>query len=461
MGPVAEINTWLTTTSKALGVIERQRRRASADILASLDAGEPEPTSVAPDDVDANADADSVAPASVEGEPEPDGEDEARAEIADFSYQQGFRDGQAGRFASKADREKASACIGTLAAAAGLIPPAEGGGDGRPERDTVVRWEDSFWRCALEDGGHMIVKHGEKTDPDAVAYSIFIPKDAQREIAELFGAVPVDREARIDIVATVRTVGGDRIGNILSTDAIGKIVDALSGVEGSGEGATVDGETVICPDCMSVGNARCEQNGCGLLMLAEVLESQSPSSLDGQDDGPDRDEAVDALRRAKADEVEDVEGIRQRAEMVERLESQSPPSPAGDDDGLDVDELRVVVDFPTANEVGVGDKLWYMGTFRVVEKVTTAGDPVIRVRLDFERPDADFEPCGALFLDPDDLCCRSVGRFRPSPAVGLTVEEAKAVLNDLVNAEGDEVHELTGKVMDRISAVVKGASDGD
>ena len=167
--------------------------------LAGLDAGEPEPTSVSTSATDANESAGSVAPASVEGEPE--------------------------RSAGPAwygDPPK-SCRFGVL--------HGEGGGDGRPERDTVVRWEDSFWRCALEDGGHMIVKHGEKTDPDAVAYSIFIPKDAQREIAGLFGAVPVDREALQAEFISEFGVGALTIFRWMLRRA-----DALSGVEGSGEG---------------------------------------------------------------------------------------------------------------------------------------------------------------------------------------------------------------------------------
>lgn len=49
----------------------------------------------------------------------------------------------------------------------------------------------------------------------------------------------------------------------------------------------------------------------------------SPSLVGGRE--PDRDEMTDALRRAKSDEVEDVDGIRQRAEIiVERL---APPVP--------------------------------------------------------------------------------------------------------------------------------------
>lgn len=112
------------------------------------------------------------------------------------------------------------------------------------------------------------------------------------------------------------------------------------------------------------------------------------------------------------------------------LESQSPPSPAGDgDDGLDVDELRVVVDFPTASEVGAGDKLWSHNTFRVVEKAVPVDVATGRVNIEFEASDeGSIQGKCAAVVEADQLVCRSVGRFRPSPAVGLTVAEAEAVI---------------------------------
>lgn len=167
----------------------------------------------------------------------------------------------------------------------------------------------------------------------------------------------------------------------------------------------------------------CARNGSEVLWAVKRLRAAVPLSTETLRNLPGY--VVSYI----ADSVTNGLSVRGVANSIaDYLESQSPPSPAGDDDGLDVDELRVVVDFPTASEVGAGDKVWHLDTFRVVKRAVPVGDPPRGVQIEFEPVDPDFAPCAWLRVEADRLCCRSVGKFRPSPAVGLTVEEARALV---------------------------------
>jgi hypothetical protein len=112
-----------------------------------------------------------------------------------------------------------------------------GGGDGRPER---VVYERGGSRAIFDNHGEVFVVNGEGGGGSKA--SVRLPQDLRREVARMW-AVPVDREARIEkVYAELLRHAGFSFGGqpVELRRAATAAVDALSGVEGSGEAGDVD-----------------------------------------------------------------------------------------------------------------------------------------------------------------------------------------------------------------------------
>lgn len=197
------------------GALAHLRQRLTEVVVSSLDAGEPEAIQIDPNEskrLDCesrnketeDALSDIPAPASVEGEPE--------------------------RIAFACEKCGSAFCPPNECA-------VEGGGDGRPDRDDEIEkalatwYSDKHWSTSYTTGEADLMR------------------ETMGKVLDRFESAPVDREARIERAVRALTQHGQTapraVGDVMHDydwtprEAAEAVVDALSGVEATGEGRTI------------------------------------------------------------------------------------------------------------------------------------------------------------------------------------------------------------------------------